>query len=33
MAADQDKRTTFIDSVMDFLEVYHFDGVDLDWVI
>ena len=32
MAADPQKRKTFIDSLSDFLDTYHFDGVDLDWV-
>jgi chitinase len=32
MAADPEKRKTFVDSVMDFLDVYAFQGVDLDWV-
>ena len=32
MAADPQKRKTFIDSVADFLDTYSFEGVDLDWV-
>ena len=32
MAADPQKRKTFIDSLSDFLDTYQFDGVDLDWV-
>ena len=32
MAADPQKRKTFIDSLSDFLDTYKFDGVDLDWV-
>merc|ERR1712038_1116512 len=31
MAADPQKRKTFIDSLSDFLDTYKFDGVDLDW--
>ncbi len=31
MAEDPEKRKVFIDSVMDFLETYPFDGVDFDW--
>ena len=31
MAADPNKRKTFIDSLMPFLAMYGFEGVDLDW--
>ena len=33
MAADPQKRASFISSLDEFLNIYHFDGVDLDWVI
>lgn len=31
MAADPAKRTTFVNSVVDFLITYGFDGLDFDW--
>lgn len=31
MAADPEKRSTFIRSVTSFLEVYNFDGLDIYW--
>ena len=31
MAADANKRKTFIDSLMPFMDMYGFEGVDLDW--
>ena len=32
MAKDPQKRATFVESVREFLEIYPFDGVDLNWV-
>ena len=31
MALDPQKRATFVQSIKEFLEMYPFDGVDLDW--
>lgn len=31
MAANPESRKTFVNSVMDFLERYDFDGLDFDW--
>ena len=31
MAADPEKRKKFVESVVQFLEKYNFDGLDLDW--
>ena len=31
MAKDPEKRKAFVDSVINFLEQYNFDGLDLDW--
>lgn len=31
MASNAESRKTFVDSVMDFLERYNFDGLDFDW--
>ena len=31
MAADAEKRSKFIKSVLDFLIKYNFDGLDFDW--
>ena len=31
MAKDPEKRKAFVDSVINFLEHYNFDGLDLDW--
>ena len=32
MAKDPQKRATFVESVREFLEIYPFDDVDLNWV-
>ena len=32
MAEDPEKRKIFIDSLSEFLDMYAFEGVDLDWV-
>lgn len=32
MAADPNARSTFVKSTVDFLKLYNFDGLDLDWV-
>ena len=31
MAADASSRQAFVASVVDFLQTYNFDGLDLDW--
>lgn len=31
MVSDQDNRTSFVESVVPFLQKYRFDGLDFDW--